>query len=224
MKMNPINDINRIKGLVRVNQPLNTLSEEDVFNIITSSEALCEGHFQLLSGQHSDVFLKFRSISERSSNGFIRQIGYELASRFQDVKIDVVLGSLKAGSLLVDKVLEKIENSRAVFVEVDKEGRPSSILRKGFKVNPNDHILIINDLVSTGEGMKRMIKVVENNKGILSGIGLFATRNRDVLEQEFRKKTKKIEVLVDLRVKNILSKNCILCENNVPLEYSIDHC
>jgi len=69
-----------------------------------------------------------------------------------------------------------------------------------------------------------MIKVVENNKGILSGIGLFATRNRDVLEQEFRKKTKKIEVLVDLRVKNILSKNCILCENNVPLEYSIDHC
>lgn len=222
--MKPIIGDETLRKIVKVNLPLKTLEEHDILRMLTVSGALNEGHFQLLSGKHSDVFLKFRSIAEQSNNGFVKQIGHELASRFQDIKIDVVLAPVKAGSLLVDKITEKIQNSRPALVEVESDGRSGLSLRKGSYIDSGERVLIVNDMTTSGEGLRRLIQVVGKHGGVLTGIGLFATRSRTVLQQELIREAPRIEVVIDLNVTDVRPVDCDLCAKNIPLEYSVDHC
>lgn len=222
MEIRLIQDINEIKKIVKVNKPTVTLSEEDVWDIFRISGALQRGHWELLSEMHSDVFLKFREIVQQSSNGFIRRIGEELAERFKDTQIDVVLAPITAGCVLADAIATRLGKPIAI-VEKGPDGRPSPHrLRRGFVINENARVLIVNDMTTTGTGITNLINIVKENKGEVVGIALFASRNREVVEQ-LRKEVDNIQFLVELVVEQFQPSDCPLCQKGDPLEYSFKH-
>ena len=216
-----IKDISRVKEIVKVIAKLSYLSEDVIVEKLVESGALLDGHWRLLSGKHSSIFLKFRRIAEKCNNGFLGLIAKELTDKFKSIKIDVVLGPETAGALLVDKVSAEL-NVRPALVKADKDGRPLSKLLLNSEINEGDNVLIINDLVTTGKGLKNLISLVESKKANIAGIGLFATRDQSVIER-LCSKVPNIQVLITMDIKHYDPHSCELCQKKVELEKGANH-
>ena len=50
-------------------------------------------------------------------------------------------------------------------------------LRRGFKVNENEKILIIEDVLSTGGSIKEVIDLISQYKGNVVGVGVIVDRS-----------------------------------------------
>ena len=152
-------------------------------------------------------------------------IAQELTKKFKDQHVDVVIGRVTAGSLLVDKVSAKlravIPNIQGALAKIEESGRPIPELLTG-KIEKGDDVLIIDDLTTTGEGLKRLIKLVASKEAKVVGIGLFAARDEAPLKQ-LRLKGINLHVLIKLNVENVDKSSCHLCRNRMEVEYSRDH-
>ena len=119
-----------------------------------SSGAVLEGHFQLTSGRHSDVYLeKFRLLEKPD---VVMELGRRMASALPEKEVDVVLGAAVGGILL----------SHAAAAELDTQGifaervNGNLSLRRGFDLSKGDSVLIVEDIVSTGGSVKELIELV----------------------------------------------------------------
>jgi orotate phosphoribosyltransferase len=192
--------------------------------MLNLSGALLEGHFKLLSGKHSHVFLKFRQIAQQANNGYIAKIGKQLASYFNPSDIDVILGPVSSGGLIVDKMVEPL-NARAAFVELARDHRPSQVLLRGFHIDPEDRVLVVNDMTTTGTGLRNLMAAAQNAGGKVVGIALFAVRHKTVLDQirhDFD--LDNIHYLVEILAKDLPPVDCPGCKTDEPLQYSADLC
>jgi len=215
-----ITEVSRVKEIIKIITPLSHLSEEVIIQKLVDSRALLEGHWILLSGKHSSVFLKFRLIAEKCNNGFLKQIAKELSSKFEKFDVNVVLGPETAATLLVDKISEEL-GARPALAKAGENGRPSYSLRLNSEIKKRDNVLIVNDLTTTGKGLKRLVTLVQEKKAKVAGIGLFATRNKAVIE-ELCSKIPNVHVLATLNVKDV-DPPCDLCRKKVTPQYSVDH-
>ena len=50
-------------------------------------------------------------------------------------------------------------------------------LRRGFEINPDEKILIIEDVLSTGGSIKEVSKLINRHKGNIVGIGIIVDRS-----------------------------------------------
>ncbi len=215
-----VKDISRVKEILKVIEPLDCLTEEVIIGKIAESGALLQGHWKLLSGKHSNIFLKFRMIAEKCNNGFLGGIAKELVSRFRGAKIDAVLGPETAGALLVDKVSAGL-NVRPALAKVDADGRPCEELLLNSEVKKGESVLIINDLATTGKSIDNLIALVESKKAKIAGIGLFAARDAATIDR-LRSKVDNIYLLVKMDTQRFESP-CELCLQKVPLDNAVDH-
>ena len=54
------------------------------------------------------------------------------------------------------------KTTRAVYSLIDKDnGRPIEELAKGFRIELNEKVLIVNDMTSTGGGIETLIRLTE---------------------------------------------------------------
>jgi len=222
-----IKSLPRVKEIIEVMEPLTILTEERIIEKIIETGALLEGHWELLSKKHSPIFLKFRLIEEKCNNGFFDSIAKELIEKFKGKDIDIVLGRETAGSLLVDKICSSkaIPGLEGTLIKVDEEGRPTSKILSGAKIKKGDKVLIVDDLTTTGTGLNKLISLVEKKKAKVEGIGLFATRNQEVIENLKRRTPRipNIHVLVKVNAEIVERESCELCKKGEEIEYSKDH-
>ena len=95
-------------------------------DIIARTESLLTGHFCLLSGRHSDRFLRYSTIGRDAKAA--REIAQRLAARLPS--LDSIVVPESAG-LYLGGVLANILNASLVVVGVDSRRRPTGQLRRG---------------------------------------------------------------------------------------------
>lgn len=146
------------------------IEPDEFVRMIAETGAILRGHFLLLSGRHSDYFFMFSRLAARLA--FRKKLAVEIAKRFDSMKIDSVIAPITAGGLLVQDVANELDADFAFF-DVDEHSRPFAI-RRGYSVHGST--LIVNDMTTTGEGIKEMLKILHDTDAKLKGIGLIATR------------------------------------------------
>jgi orotate phosphoribosyltransferase len=134
--------------------------------LFRSSGALREGHFQLKSGRHGDAYVeKFAVLSDPAATselcGFWAAAhGGATAGAAADV--DLVAGPTTGGVILAFETGRQL-GVRAIFAEEvrDADGSTRREFRRGFRIQPGERVLLVDDILTTGGSLLAMLPVVE---------------------------------------------------------------
>lgn len=120
------------------------------------AEALLDGHFLLASGNHSKRYLQSAKVLEDPKRAELICNALAEMINASDIKIDTVCAPA-LGGVLAGYELARSLGVRSIFVE-KKEGGME--LRRGFKVQKGENILICEDIITTGgSAMKAAITI-----------------------------------------------------------------
>ena len=175
--------------------------------------AIRQGHFEELSfkGLHSgDICSAVRSFCPPVSQ-VRRAIGTcLLAAEFLDLRIDCVASPALGGVILGHEVARAIPPHadgtavRAIFVERDRTG--SLTLRRGFRIEPDEHVLVVEDVWTTGGSTCETIRVLEEAGARVVAAGALIDRSGGKIELPVR-----TEALMDLKIESYDASVCPLC-------------
>lgn len=182
------------------------LDQSAVLNVLTDCGAYLDGHFRLTSGLHSPHYIeKFRVLERPDLAGLLCK---ELARRFEQDRVDVVLGPAVGGIIIAYEVARAL-GCRAMFAE--REGG-RLCLRRGFKIGAGERVLVVEDIVTTGGSVLEVLELVKSSPGVLVGIGLLVDRSGG--RASFGVRT---EALAALDIPTYSPDACPLCSAGVSL-------
>ena len=149
----------------------NTMTEQEILQVFKDSGALLDGHFVLTSGNHSPHYIeKFRVLEHPK---YTEMLCKELAHKFEKDDVTLVVGPMTGGILLAYEVGKNLD-TKAIFTErVDGKMK----FRRGFEVKPDDRVLIVEDIISTGGSVQEVIDEVKRFKAEIVGVGCLVDRS-----------------------------------------------
>jgi orotate phosphoribosyltransferase len=132
--------------------------------LFRKSGALREGHFLLKSGRHSDAYLeKFAVLADPAATSEL--CGF-WADRFRpdggEATVDLVAGPTTGGVILAFETGRQL-GTRAIFAEELKgaDGSTHREFRRGFRIEPGERVLLVDDILTTGGSLLAMLPAVE---------------------------------------------------------------
>ena len=144
---------------------------KDFIKIFEETQALMHGHFILSSGLHSDTYFQCAKVLQYPK--YLSMFGKILSNHFSHLDIDKVISPAIGGIVLGTEVGRQL-NKKTIFSE-RFEGKMK--LRRGFNINENEKILIIEDVLSTGGSIKEVIDLIAQFKGNVVGVGVIVDRS-----------------------------------------------
>lgn len=131
------------------------MTENEILQILIDTKALMEGHFVLTSGLHSPQYIeKFRVLEQPR---YTEQLCKAIAEMFTGSKITAVVGPMTGGIILAYEVGKQL-GVKSIFTErVDGKMK----FRRGFTLNENDNVLIVEDIITTGGSVLEVIEAVK---------------------------------------------------------------
>jgi len=182
------------------------MTENEVKELFVKTGAILEGHFLLTSGRHSLLYVEKFQVLQHPK--YTEQLCQELAARFADAKIDVVIGPVTGGILLAHEV-GKALGTRAIFTERDSD---VMALRRGFFIDPGERVLVVEDIVTTGGSVQEVINVVKEQGGIVAGVGMLVDRSGGKVDFNAP-----AEALLHLDVPSFTEHECPACRDGQPM-------
>ncbi len=165
-----------------------------------------KGHFLLTSGRHSDTYMQCARLFEQPV--YSEMIAKDIAEGFKADGITVVVGPAMGGIILAYEV-SRAMGLRNVFAE-RQDG--AMALRRGFSLSPEDKVLIVEDVVTTGGSVFEVIDVVKETGAEVIGVGLVVDRSNGVIDFGVKK-----HAVVTMEVVSYEEKDCPLCKENIPV-------
>jgi orotate phosphoribosyltransferase len=182
-------------------------AELDLRDALVRRGALLEGHFRLSSGRHSDRFVqKFRVLEDPT---LLEPVARAIADRFRPLQPNVIAGAAVGGILLAYEVARQLR-AKAIFVEKEN-GVPA--LRRGFTLAPEDRVLLVEDVLTTGLSMRETTAVVRSFGAQIVGLGIIVARNRDALNDL----QGPAHILLELPMESYDAAECPQCRAGEPL-------
>ncbi|TZG27773.1 orotate phosphoribosyltransferase [Sphingomonas montanisoli] len=138
------------------------MTDEEVLAEFREAEALLEGHFILSSGLRSPRYLQCARVLMNPARG--ERLAQALALKIPD-KIKIQLEAVVSpamGGVIAGHEMGRVLGLDAMFVE-----RPDGVfgLRRGFRLNPGQKVLLMEDVVTTGLSSREAIKAVAEAGG-----------------------------------------------------------
>lgn len=147
------------------------MTEQEILQIFKDSGAMLDGHFVLTSGNHSPHYIeKFRVLEHPK---YTEKLCKELSKKFANDNVTIVVGPMTGGILLAYEVGKDLD-TKAIFTErVDGKMK----FRRGFTIKPDDRVLIVEDIISTGGSVQEVIDEVKRFKAEIVGVGCLVDRS-----------------------------------------------
>jgi orotate phosphoribosyltransferase len=132
--------------------------------LFRSSGAFREGHFQLKSGRHGDAYVeKFEVLQDPAATSEL--CGFFAASvrnASGTPMVDLVAGPTTGGIILAFETGRQL-GTRAIFAEEVRadDGTLRREFRRGFTIEPEERVLLVDDILTTGGSLLAVIPAVE---------------------------------------------------------------
>src|SRR5712664_58534 len=147
------------------------MTEAEVLKAFRDTGALLNGHFILRSGLHSRQF--FQCALALQQMPIVEKLGGALAQKVRALGAVTVVSPAMGGLVLGQEVARQL-GIRFIFVEKD-EGKLA--LRRGFKISPDEKILVVEDVVTKGGRVQETIDIVRAHSGEIIGVAMAVDRS-----------------------------------------------
>lgn len=149
--------------------------------LFTEAGAYREGHFKLKSGRHSDRYVeKFQVLQWPAAVGELCRLmaGRAWQPDGAPPSVDVVIGPTVGGIILAYEVARQL-GVRGIFAEqvAGADGKPERALRRGFRIEAGERVLLVDDVVTTGASLAEMVPLIEAAEGALVGAVVLVDRS-----------------------------------------------
>jgi len=150
------------------------MTDEDVLKEFRDADALLEGHFILSSGLRSPRYLQCARVlmDPARAERIARALADKLPGGIRS-EIDLVV-SPAMGGVIIGHEMGRALGKPAIFVE-----RPQGTfeVRRGFRIEPGQKVLLVEDVVTTGLSSREAIKAVEQAGGKVVGAASIVDRS-----------------------------------------------
>ena len=186
------------------------LTREELLKMFEVAGAIRHGHFELSSGLHSATYVQCALVLQYPR--FAERLGQALAALFSDARIDAVVSPALGGLIIGQEVARALPSPKdtigggvpALFVERDASG--TMTLRRGFTLHPDQHVLVVEDVWTTGGSTQETIHVVEEVGGRVVAVGALIDRSGGQIEFPVES-----NALVELQIASYEPEDCPLC-------------
>ncbi len=110
---------------------------------------------------------------------YTEQLCRMIAEHYRGQGIQVVAGPTTGGIILAFEVARQL-GVRSVFAEKEGEER---VFRRGFSIAPGERVLVVDDILTTGGSIGKVLAAVNKLDGKVIGIGVLVDRSEQ--EPEF---------------------------------------
>ena len=129
------------------------MTRDAVLELFRTSGALLDGHFRLTSGLHSPGYMQCALVLQHPDHA--ESLGRAIGERARALRPTVVL-SPALGGLVIGHEVARALRVRAIFAE-RQEG--ALTLRRGFTVDRDDRVLVVEDVLTTGGSTRETMDV-----------------------------------------------------------------
>ena len=144
---------------------------DDLLSLFRQTGALLDGHFVLRSGLHSRQFFQCALLLQHT--GIAAEVCGKLADKLEAFPCDAVI-SPALGGIIAGQEVGRALGKRHIFAEKDAGGL---VLRRGFKIAPNERFVVAEDVVTRGGRVQETIDIVREHGGNVVAVGVIVDRS-----------------------------------------------
>lgn len=135
------------------------MNKEQVIDLLTKSEAIVKGHFKLSSGLHSDTYVQCAKLMMHADRAemLLKQLAFNIKDIVKSKGVTKLI-SPAMGGLLVGYELSRHLNLPNIFCE---RVNGSFELRRGFFVEPEDKLIVVEDVITTGKSSFEVVDLLK---------------------------------------------------------------
>lgn len=197
---------------------------KDVISILKSVGAIVsDSHFVGTSGRHMDTYITKDALFPHVND--VAQVCGMFAEKNKNLDIDVVAAPALGGIILAQGVayeLSKIKNKEVLAVFTEKTIDNDQVFTRGYdNYVKGKKVLVLEDLVTTGGSVKKVIASVKKAGGDVVAVSVMVNKN----PKEINADTFGVlfNSLGELEVETYKKEECLLCKNNVPMNTRFGH-
>jgi orotate phosphoribosyltransferase len=182
---------------------LNPLEIMDIFN---QSGAYLAGHFLLTSGLHSPNYFQCAKVLQYPK--YMTILCMDIAKKLEKKQIDVIIGPAIGGIVPAQEV-GRILDKRTIFAERENN---LMTLRRGFELKKGEHVVIVEDVLTTGKSINEVRQLVSEAGAMLAGVAVIVDRSSGKADCGVP-----VESLMRMEVITHSAGDCPLCRQGLPL-------
>jgi orotate phosphoribosyltransferase len=182
-----------------------SVTAESVLDTFRRLGALLDGHFRLTSGLHSPGYLQCALVLQHPREA--EACGAAIAGRVRGQAPQTVL-SPALGGIVIGQEVARALGVRAIFAE-RQDGR--LVLRRGFSLLPDEKVLVVEDVVTTGGSTRETIEVARAHGAQVTGAAAIIDRSggQQHLDVPF-------SALATIALPTYQPESCPLCAQGTP--------
>jgi len=180
---------------------------ERLLGELRESGALRQGHFELSSGRHAREYVQCALLLELPERA--RRAGQDLGELLSAYRADCVVSPALGGMIIGH------ETAAALGVPFRFTERKDGVMtmRRGFEIEPECRVVVVEDVVTTGGSAREAIEVVEGLGGTVVAAGAIIDRSGEA--EPF---SVPFESLLELTLESVEASDCPLCQAGTGVE------
>lgn len=204
----------------------NEAGEQEALRFLRNVGALItDSHFVYTSGRHGSVYINKDAIypNPLTVADLCGQIVMHFDNEGNGVNYEVVVGPEKGGIILAqwtayNSVHRWVPRKDILAVYAEKEG-DGFVFRRGYnKLIPDKRVLIVEDVITTGGSVKKVVEAVRALDGDVLGVGAICNRG-GVTAKDLD--VPELYALLNLDLESWAEEACPLCLQGIPINTGV---
>jgi orotate phosphoribosyltransferase len=201
------------------------MNEQKILKLFIKTGAIITNdHIIYTSGKHGTTYINKDAIYKYPiETSYLCKL---IAKEFAKDNIKVVIGPAMGGVILSQWTayhLSKITGFKVLSVYAEKyesKNKISFVIKRGYnKIIPNKNVLVVEDIITTGQSIKKVIEATQAIGGKIKGLGVLC--NRGGITPKNIGNISKMISLLNIKLEAWDKKDCPLCKKNIPINTEI---
>ena len=182
---------------------------------------LLEDHVVYTSGKHGSAYINKDAVYPHTAE--ISKLCKGFAEHFADKNIDVVIAPALGGIILSQWTahhLSTLTGKEVLSAYSEKNEDGGFVIKRGYdKLIKKKRILVVEDVLTTGGSVKKVIEKVQSHEGNI--VGVAALCNRGQVRKENLGSIPELYSLLEVKFDTYEAENCPLCEKRIPVNTNV---